>query len=166
MTRNTDFYTSNIREWCKHCSDILYFNQIITADHFYYFIYSCQKKVCKLCGKLIYQENYSDSIKWCSDCYLISSGWVESTLAKKPIPILYLPWWNTCKYSLCASILSFVSDCQKWCSDCYSIYTGCRYCLIINIIYGPTNQSQCRKCKEYQLLILQILQILAVETIV
>src|SRR4051812_42727203 len=27
-TRNTDFCTKNIQEWCEHCSEISYFNQI------------------------------------------------------------------------------------------------------------------------------------------
>src|SRR5688572_26542906 len=27
------------------------------------------------------------------------------------------------------------------------VYTGCRYCLTTNIIFGFTNQSQCKKCK-------------------
>src|SRR5436190_9933399 len=149
-TRNADFHTRNIREWCEHCSEISYFNQII-PDYFFYSIYFCQnEKVCKLCGKLIYQENDDFSgFELCSDCYLISSGWVESTLVKKPIPILYLPWWDS-YYIYCISCnksLSFVSDCQKWCSDCYIIYTGCRYCLTTNIIFGFTAQSQCKKCK-------------------
>ncbi|GBC38431.2 kinase-like domain-containing protein [Rhizophagus irregularis DAOM 181602=DAOM 197198] len=34
--------------------------------------------------------------KLCSDCYLISSGLMESTLVKKQISILHLPW---CEYS-------------------------------------------------------------------
>jgi len=97
----------------------------------------------------------------CSDCYLISSGWVESTLAKKPIPILYLPWWDSYHiYCIsCNKNLSFVSDCQKWCSDCYLIYTGCRYCLTTNIIFGPTNQSQCRKCKRISFINIDITNI-------
>ena len=27
-TRNTDYRTTNIHEWCEHCSEIAYFNQI------------------------------------------------------------------------------------------------------------------------------------------
>ncbi len=40
-----------------------------------------------------YNKNSNDHIKprLCSDCYQISSGWIESTLLKKHIPILYLP---------------------------------------------------------------------------
>src|ERR1043166_941143 len=29
-SRNSDFYTRNIQEWCEHCSEISYFNQIVT----------------------------------------------------------------------------------------------------------------------------------------
>src|SRR5579862_4989816 len=42
---------------------------------------------------------------------------------------------------------TFTSDCQKYCANCYIFYTGCRYCLTSNIIFGPANQSQCKKCK-------------------
>src|SRR6266480_699186 len=31
-TRNKDFCTSNTREWCEHCSDISYFNQIVSRE--------------------------------------------------------------------------------------------------------------------------------------
>ncbi|PKK47795.1 hypothetical protein RhiirC2_803633, partial [Rhizophagus irregularis] len=48
-----------------------------------------------------------------------------STLVKNPIPIVYLPWWDTSNYCL----------------------TWCRYCLTTNIIFGITEQSKCRKCK-------------------
>ena len=84
----------------------------------------------------------------CSDCYKISSGWIESTLHKKFIPILYLPWWDNCISCFnCDTNLKSISDCQKWCSHCHIIYTGCRYCLTTNVIFGITDQSQCRKCK-------------------
>src|SRR6266480_4107149 len=83
-TRNTEFCM------CEICFEISCFNQIITDYSFYSFYF---KKDCKLCGKLNYQDNVTQ-FKLCSDCYLISSGWVESTLSKKPIPILYLPWWD------------------------------------------------------------------------
>ena len=83
-----------------------------------------------------------------SDCYLISSGWVESTFTKKPIPIIYLPWWDNVDECVgCLQELEYTSDCQKWCPQCYMIYTGCRYCLTTNIIFGITDQSKCRKCK-------------------
>src|ERR1051325_11936283 len=48
---------------------------------------------------------------------------------------------------VCYQALKFISDCQKLCSYCYIIYTGCRYCLATNIIFGFTNQSQCGKCE-------------------
>src|SRR5215217_5742343 len=40
-----------------------------------------------------------------------------------------------------------MSDCQKYCTHCCIIYIGCRYCLTTNIIFGITDQSQCKKCK-------------------
>src|ERR1044071_2390948 len=87
-----------------------------------------KEKDCKLCGKLIYQQISSSCIefKLCSDCYLISSGWTESTLFEKPIPILYLPWWDaTDRCRVCRLELEFLSDCRKWCSHCLIIYVGC-----------------------------------------
>ena len=84
----------------------------------------------------------------CSNCYRISSGWVESTLTKKSILILYLPWWDTFDQCfICKLNLKFISDCQKWCSRCLIIHAECRYCLTTNIIVGMTEKSQCRKCK-------------------
>src|SRR5947208_16339820 len=53
---------------------------------------------------------------------------------------------------------SSISDCQ-WCSDCHLIYTGCRYCLTTNIIFVPTNQSQCRKCKRISIININITNI-------
>src|SRR5437764_6294979 len=86
----------------------------------------------------------------CLNCYQISSGWIESILSKKPIPILYLSWWdNKDSCIACRSALKFASDCQKYCSNCCIIYTGCRYCLTTNIIFGFTDQSQCKKCKRF-----------------
>ena len=67
---------------------------------------------------------------------------------KKSIPIIYLPWWhNNSQCNACKSKLTFTSDCQKYCANCFIFYIGCRYCLTTNIIFGPTNQSQCKKCK-------------------
>ena len=84
----------------------------------------------------------------CLNSCQISSGWVESNLTKKSIPILYLPWWdnnNSCV--ACKSVLYFKSHNQKYCVQCCIIYIGCRYCLTTNIIFGFINQSQCKKCK-------------------
>src|SRR2546430_49662 len=108
-----------------------------------------------MCGKLIYQQIplYYIKFKLCSECYQISSGWVESTLAKKTIPILCLSWWDTCDQCIaCNQILEFKSGCQKWCSYCNIIYNGCRYYLTTNIIFGITDQSQCKKCERVSLI--------------
>ncbi|GBB84635.1 hypothetical protein RclHR1_01120023 [Rhizophagus clarus] len=150
-SRGLNFYTRNIQEWCIYCSEILYFNQIITNNNMDGY-YNNQKFFgneiyCKLCGKLVYQKNY-DEIKFCSDCYKISFGWVESILTKKTIPILYLPWWDASGQCIfCDQFLDHKSDYHKWCLFCSIIYIGCRYCLETNIIFGITVQSQCRKCK-------------------
>src|SRR5207249_1939044 len=94
----------NIQECCRNCLDILCFKQIPVYDFYCdaFDPYSYKnmiesEKYCKLCGKLLYQGteiNIMYKFKLCSDCYLISSGWIESTLTKKPIPIIYLPWWH------------------------------------------------------------------------
>ncbi|UZO20048.1 uncharacterized protein OCT59_011309 [Rhizophagus irregularis] len=149
--RNLDFC---IREWCENCSEILYFKQIVTnqrfdfknMDHFF-------KKNRK---KSIYKQNVSDNFfefKLYSNYYSISFEFIESTLVKNHIPILHLPWWdahNQC--IICNSKLKFKSNCQKWCSNCFIIYTGCRYCLTTNIIFGNTEKSQCMKCKRLSLI--------------
>jgi hypothetical protein len=139
------------QKWCENCSEILYFNQIVVdqqldlsnIEHFY--------EQCRLCGKLIYKENKEVVImkfKLCSNCYLISFEFIESTLTKKHVPILYLPWWDAYdECIICDSKLKFLSNCQKWCSHCLTVYTGCSYCLTTNIIFGFANQSQCKKCK-------------------
>src|SRR5256885_806297 len=49
-TRNTDFCTTNIREWCEHCSEISYSNQIIVNLLIDNTLIE-NVKVCKLCGK-------------------------------------------------------------------------------------------------------------------
>ncbi|PKY27096.1 hypothetical protein RhiirB3_528991 [Rhizophagus irregularis] len=129
-----DSNTQNIQEWCNNCSEISHFNQIAAGYH------NTKCKLCKLCEKV-----YNGL---CSNCYFISFEWIESTLVKNPIPIVYLPWWDYSSVCIaCSKNLSYISDCQKWCSCCYTIYTGCRYCLTTNIIFGSTEQSKCRKCK-------------------
>jgi hypothetical protein len=163
---SSNVYTHNIQERCEDCSAILFFKQIVTSKRLDYLdddqIDDNQRlieniKDCKLCGKLIYQLDDIDDIdyiddiefKLCSYCYQISSEWVESTLTKNVIPVLYLPWWDAYVYCVaCNYILEFKSNCQKLCSYCRIIYTGCRYCLTTNIIIGITDQSQCKKCKK------------------
>jgi hypothetical protein len=144
-TRNTNFITRNIQEWCESCSEISYFKNYydhVNTTTQYIFI----EKDCKLCGKPI--DKISFGFKICSNCYLISSGWVKSTFIDKLIPILYLPWWDaSSKSRACKHNLKFITDCQKWCSDCFIIFAGCRYCLTTNIIFGITDQTQCKKCK-------------------
>jgi hypothetical protein len=151
----------NIQECCSNCLEILLFKQIsvfpfiidgsFDKDSSLYYNIIESEKQCKLCGKSLYQGTdlfEMMSFKLCSDCYLISSGCVESTLTKKLILTIYLPWW--CNYFICNTCntyLTFTSDSQKYCRKCLIFYTGCRYCLTTNIIFGPTNQSQCKKCK-------------------
>jgi hypothetical protein len=138
-----------IQGCCGNCLIVLYFKQISTYSTSYQVIES--EKDCKLCGKSLYlgtDRKIMSQFKLCSDCYLISSGWIESTLIKKHISILYLPWWhNNSNCNSCHSKIIFTSDCQKYCQNCYIFYVGCRYCLTTNIIFGLTSQSQCKKCK-------------------
>jgi hypothetical protein len=138
----------NIQECCSNCLEILLFKQISIYYIRYNFINVIEsEKHCKLCGKLLHDNNHNDFIL-CSDCYLISYGYIESTLIKKPIPIIYLPWWDNKPYCMsCQLKLKFTSDSQKYCEYCLIFYIGCRYCLTTNIIFGITNQSQCKKCK-------------------
>jgi hypothetical protein len=163
-----------IQECCKNCLIILCFKQIngyfnyfnyfgyyySDVEHFRYSGFNGytlyedfieKEKHCNLCGKLLYQgtdRNVMEKFKLCSDCYLISYECIESTLVKKQITILYLPlWYNNSRCDSCNSKLKFKSDCQKYCVNCFIYYVGCRYCLTTNIIFGLTNQTQCKKCK-------------------
>ncbi|PKY27870.1 kinase-like protein [Rhizophagus irregularis] len=157
----------NIQECYENNSRILCFKQINGYIKDLYFnindfkIYNKvikSEKYCKLCGKSFYHGTdrlnmEQNKLKLCSDCYLISSGWIVSTLINKQISILYLPWWhNVYQCNACYSTLIFISDCQKYCENCFIFYTGCRYCLTTNVIFGPTGQSQCRKCKRISLI--------------
>ena len=144
MSRNKESLIENIQDWCENCSGISYFKQIYITSYYSYYNYSYydkkkdikskmfeSEKNCKLCGKLVYQNNNPrQSLKVCSNCYLISSGYIESTLTKQPVPILCLPWWDNRKYCVaCESELKFISDCKKYCAWCCIIYIGCRYCI-------------------------------------
>ncbi|UZN98863.1 uncharacterized protein OCT59_000148 [Rhizophagus irregularis] len=159
ITRN-GFDPTNIQEWCEYCSEVSYFKQVIpntSSFNNHYLSRNCthnnhSKTTCQLCEIMLQSFNYSP------DYYQISSGWVELSLTKKSIPILYLPWWDIYDQCVvCSQKLEYVHQkselnielyCQKWCSHCFTIYTGCRYCLTINIIFGITNQTQCIKCKK------------------
>ncbi|GES90711.1 kinase-like domain-containing protein [Rhizophagus clarus] len=132
----------NIQECCRNCLEILCFKQIPVnycynsynvPSGFYYNLYKNMiesEKYCKLCGKSFCQRTDYEMkyFKLCSDCYLISTECIESTLTKKPIHIIYLPWWHT----------------------------DSEYCLTTNIIFGFTNQSQCKKCKRVSSVIINI----------
>ncbi|EXX76856.1 Ssk22p [Rhizophagus irregularis DAOM 197198w] len=166
--RSLDFCMQNIHEWCSNCSEILCFKQIVTNNRFHEVNnkdnYRQQKlieneKDCKLCGKIIIKQISVNIIefKLCLDCYKISSGWVESTLTKEVIPILYLPWWDAYNQCIaCDQFLMLKSNCQKFCSNCKIIYIGCNYCLTTNIIFGITNQSQCKRCKRIEVVSINI----------
>ncbi|UZO12201.1 uncharacterized protein OCT59_003749 [Rhizophagus irregularis] len=60
---------------------------------------------------------------------------------------------NTPSCNMCSLELTFTSDCQKYCTSCLIFYTGCRYCLTTNIIFGLTGQTHCKKCKRISLII-------------
>ncbi|PKY59620.1 kinase-like protein [Rhizophagus irregularis] len=149
----------SIQECCGDLK-ILSFKQIL-EDHStpggkYDKVYKSEK-YCKLCGKsLLHRETYiTKEFIFCSDCYLMFTERMESSLVKKKISIFYIPWWHTVyKCDVCYSTLIFTSDCQKYCSNCYIFYVGCRYCLTTNIIFGPTGQTQCKKCKRISFIII------------
>ncbi|GBB93710.1 hypothetical protein RclHR1_02220005 [Rhizophagus clarus] len=154
----------NIQECRANYWKILCFKQIngYTIESRRHYYIECARineseNDCKLCGKSLYQgtdEYTMEKLKLCSDCYLISSGLIKSTLVNRQISILYLPWWhNDCSCKVCNSRLASTSDCQKYCTNCYIFYIGCRYCLTTNIIFGPTSYSQCKKCKRITLII-------------
>src|SRR5579859_3178148 len=82
----------NIQECCRNCLEILLFKQISTYYYiplfnnveYYKSIYDNvieSEKYCKLCGKSLCQES-NKCFKLCSDCYLISFGYIKSTLIK------------------------------------------------------------------------------------
>jgi hypothetical protein len=160
--RNLDFCN---QEWCEDCLEILYFKQIVTnnkfdfdiLDHFY-------EKNCKLCGKLIYGQNDDiTKLRLCPDCYLITFEFVESPLIKKRVLILHLPWWDACSQCIiCDKLLESKSHCQKWCPYCFIVYTGCKYCLTTNIIFGITKQTQCVKCKKMSLITIEMSYMMAI----
>src|SRR5581483_8799296 len=66
MSRNKGSLIRNIQDWCEDCSGISYFKQIYTG-FFNYDNYDAQKNIknkifeseknCKLCGKLVYQND-------------------------------------------------------------------------------------------------------------
>jgi hypothetical protein len=153
VNRN-NFCTMNIQEWCEYCSEISYFRQVVPNTSLFYNFYKSLRCThnnygdnCEFC------KNMLRSFKYDSDCYQFFSGWVESTLTKKSITIICLPWWDNynicivCRQKLKNVHQESKSCCQKCCSRCFIIYSGCRYCLTTNIIFGITEQSQCKKCK-------------------
>ncbi|RIA92243.1 hypothetical protein C1645_765550 [Glomus cerebriforme] len=95
--------------------------------------------------------------EWCKNCssilcfkqiFAYTRFIYHYSLNEKPIPVLYLPWWDNSDYCLvCDLELKFQTNCQKLCTRCYIIHSGCRYCLTTNIIFGLSDQSQCRKCR-------------------
>ena len=126
--RDKESFVQNIQEWCENCSRVSYFKQILSNYSNYYDKYTIRSKVyesekdCKLCRKLVYQYNDTRlNFKVCSNCYLISSGQIESTLTKKPIPILYLPWWENRDWCIaCHSNLKFMSVSKVLCKLLYN----------------------------------------------
>ncbi|GBC47877.2 kinase-like domain-containing protein [Rhizophagus irregularis DAOM 181602=DAOM 197198] len=92
--------SQNIQEFCGNCERILCFRQIYGYIRSNYGIDNDKvvekvvgsKQDCKLCGKsLSLKYEVSVILALCSDCYLVSSEWIESTWVKKRILILYLP---------------------------------------------------------------------------
>ncbi|UZN99757.1 uncharacterized protein OCT59_001024 [Rhizophagus irregularis] len=144
IEHDIDRSSTNIQEWCKLCSEILCFRQVTPN------ISSFNNLNPNL---IITGFEFYDYLN-----YNLSFGIVKSILTKKSIPILYLSWWaNYDECIICHQELEYInenptnitkiqSDCRKWCSHCYMIYTGCRYCLTTNVIFGIIDQTQCKKC--------------------
>ncbi|RIA91109.1 kinase-like domain-containing protein [Glomus cerebriforme] len=157
--KTRDFFT---QEWCDSCSVISFFKQIPTNSLAYYnddFSFEEQNKIiesekyCKLCRKLIYQNSLLfEKLKMCSDCYQISYELIPSTTTNEITTVLYLPWWDAFYICIICKIELIFDVSQKWCPHCFIIYSGCRYCLTTNIIFGFTGQSQCKKCKRIVLI--------------
>ncbi|UZO03117.1 uncharacterized protein OCT59_023530 [Rhizophagus irregularis] len=164
----------NIQECCRNCLTILCFKQISdyrfnrdadSESHISYKNLIESEKYCNLCGKLLYYGTDKKKIILCSSCYLISSGCIESTFTKKFISIIYLPWWdNVSQCYFCDEELVFTSKCQKYCMYCIIFFIGCRYCLTTNIIFGYTNQSQCKKCKRISTITIDIRKIISINS--
>ncbi|EXX61953.1 Bck1p [Rhizophagus irregularis DAOM 197198w] len=162
----------NIQECCRNCLTILVFKQIrsYTSESKKIPIYKNvfeSEKYCKLCGKLLYQgtdHNIITEFKLCSNCYLISIGYIESTLTKKPISIIYLPWWENRFSCFCFEELILTSNCQKYCENCFIFFIGCRFCLTTNVIFGYTNQSQCKKCKRVSTITFDITKMIGINS--
>src|SRR6266536_3519244 len=91
-----NFCTTNIQEWCEYCSEISYFRQIIPNDlSFNNYLLNIYRNIdYKLCNNQRWSLSCCNNCDHtvCPGCYQISSEWVESSLTKKNIPILYLPW--------------------------------------------------------------------------
>ncbi|UZO03824.1 uncharacterized protein OCT59_024225 [Rhizophagus irregularis] len=164
----------NIQECCRNCLIVFYFKQVFIGNNsnMKSNLYICEnviesERYCKLCGKLLYQGTdyyIMREFKLCSNCYLISSGCVESTLTKKFISIIYLPFWEYTSTCYCDNKLLFISNCQKFCDNCLIFFIGCRYCLTTNIIFGITNQSQCIKCKRVSTIIFDRTKIISINS--
>ncbi|GBB98720.1 hypothetical protein RclHR1_00330047 [Rhizophagus clarus] len=173
LTQNGEHETSITKksqdiQGCRNFLDILCFKQI-PADDFYlsnsgmielnlYKNMIENEKFCKLCGETLYEGTNITEIRQfilCSNCYLISTGHIDSISSKKPILVIYLPWWHNISCCVaCSTSLTYASDCQKYCEICLIFYIGCRYCLTTNIIFGLTIQSQCMKCERISSIIM------------
>ncbi|GBC07449.1 hypothetical protein RclHR1_07480009 [Rhizophagus clarus] len=155
-------FTMSLKFGQKYCRNCLYWYNKCTKDNNTYLdtYISTNEYVRQVTPFNAFRLLSGPYVEWtkilehCQDHYRIYSGWVESTLTKKSIPILYLPWWDNISYCLVCDryIIKYIKQesefyCQKWCSNCFTIYSGCRYCLTTNIIFGITDQSQCKKCK-------------------
>lgn len=159
--------TNSIQEWCGNCSKIC-FNQLSYCFKCQLFCLSsmcgCHLTNCPKCpfsqlNNRTFLRSCNTCEKgvgtgWCQNCYIISSEQVKSSLNDKPISILYLPWWDASgQCIICRRYLIMIStfpNCQKYCRYCIVVYTGCRYCLTTNIIFGFVNKSKCKKCSKVQ----------------
>ncbi|GBC42854.2 kinase-like domain-containing protein [Rhizophagus irregularis DAOM 181602=DAOM 197198] len=107
----------SIQECCGDLK-ILSFKQILddhsTFGSKYDKVYKSEK-YCKLCGKsLLHRETYiTKELIFCSDCYLIFTERIESSLVKKEISIFYIPRWHTAYNCLDDSLLNNIILCDN-----------------------------------------------------
>ncbi|PKY58206.1 hypothetical protein RhiirA4_479913 [Rhizophagus irregularis] len=131
--------TLSEQKFCKNCLfdyvnkltdnniylDVIYAKEVQCIEH----EDSGTQNIQEWCNSCSTISHFNQEV--CPNCYFISSEWIESTLIKKLIPIVYLPWWDNSSNCLaCERNLIYKSDCQKWCSHSDIDITAIKYDLV------------------------------------
>ncbi|RGB33782.1 kinase-like domain-containing protein [Rhizophagus diaphanus] len=133
------------QKYCKNC--LFWYVQYITGNNKYLDAHIITNNSQCIKHKATRNDFYTTNIQeWCEYCSKIL--YFIQVVVKN----------SNCK------IVRTIMDasktyCQKWCSRCFIIYTGCRYCLTTNIIFGIADQSQCKKCKRILIIRIEITDI-------